>query len=75
MDNLKDSQNDELFKNYFKGPPPPPLILGASLFLPFLPLCQCLPTPHPLSTRAIWSWMKKPLLSSPQASEGSAGTR
>lgn len=40
-----------------------------------LPWCLCLSAPYPLSTSAIWSWMKKPLLSSPQASEGSAGTR
>lgn len=30
---------------------------------------------YPLSTKAIWSWMKTPLFSSPQASGGSAGTR
>lgn len=38
---------------------------------PGLPSCQT----YPLSTKAIWSWMKTPLLSSPQASGGSAGTR
>lgn len=36
-----------------------------------LPPCQT----YPLSTKAIWSWMKTPLFSSPQASGGSAGTR
>lgn len=48
------------------------------------PLAGLLPRSHrkypparsyPRSTRAIWSWMKTPLLSSPQASGGSAGTR
>lgn len=54
-----------------------PMILCVTGSCPWVPPQTSPPCrqPYPLSTKAIWSWMKTPLFSSPQASGGSAGTR